>query len=214
MIQKSSLLENPQIVSDVLTADSSRARHARPTSPASANCWPWRWRQNSSRPRSRLISSRLVLAAAGACASSRPSNAGCSRARRLGLPQQPGRRRDPARFIPTLCRRAVASANNISRADGPARVVSTADPCHDRRKWPPTVSDIGRDRPEMFSLCASDKAQRTSPPCNLAQPKHQIPISSALHTAGSFLGDFPTPDGVRNSSRRQNGGFRARGSES
>ena len=35
-----------------------------------------------SRPQSRPISSRPVLAAAGACASSRPSNAGCSRARR------------------------------------------------------------------------------------------------------------------------------------
>src|SRR5664280_2968771 len=29
----------------------------------------------------------------------------------------------------------------------------------------------------------------------------------ALHTAGSFLGDFPTPDGVRNSSRKRNGRF-------
>ena len=43
------------------TTGCSRARHARPTSPASANCWPWRWRQNSSRPRSRLTSSNPVL---------------------------------------------------------------------------------------------------------------------------------------------------------
>ncbi|MGD0764124.1 MAG: hypothetical protein ABR929_13215, partial [Roseiarcus sp.] len=42
-----------------------------------------------------------------------------------------------------------------------------------------------------------------------AQPKHQIPISPALHTAGSFLGDFPTPDGVRNSSRKRSGSLRA-----
>jgi hypothetical protein len=35
-------------------------------------------------------------------------------------------------------------------------------------------------------------------------PRHNqniIAISRALHTAGSFLGDFPTPQGVRNSSR-------------
>jgi hypothetical protein len=31
--------------------------------------------------------------------------------------------------------------------------------------------------------------------------------SPALHTAGSFLGDFPTPEGVRNSSRMQTDGF-------
>jgi hypothetical protein len=42
-----------------------------------------------------------------------------------------------------------------------------------------------------------------------AQPKHQIAISRALHTAGSFLGDFPTPEGVRNSSRKRNGCFGA-----
>ena len=34
----------------------------------------------------------------------------------------------------------------------------------------------------------------------------EIAITRALHTAGSFLGDFPTPEGVRNSSREQTGG--------
>ena len=68
-------------------------------------------------------------------------------------------------------------------------------------------SDIGRDRLETPSRCASDQAQRASRPPAPAQPEHQIPISPALHTAGSFLGDFPTPDGVRNSSRKHPVGF-------
>ena len=34
---------------------------------------------------------------------------------------------------------------------------------------------------------------------------------AALHAAGSFLGDFRTPDGVRNSSRKRKGGFGMRG---
>lgn len=59
----------------------------------------------------------------------------------------------------------------------------------------------------MRSRCASNQAPSASRPSTPAQPKHQIPISPALHTAGSFLGDFPTPDGVRNSSRKPNGGF-------
>src|ERR1019366_1916720 len=155
----------------------------------------------------RPINSRPVLAAAGACASSKRSNVGCSRGRRHAVPQQPGRRRDPARFIPTPCRRAVASANNISRADGPARVVSTANPRQDRRNGQSIAFDIGRDRLETLSRCAPAEARCTPRPPTLAQPKLQIPISRGLHTAGSFLGDFPTPDGVRNSSRKRNGRF-------
>jgi hypothetical protein len=186
-------------------ADCSRARHARPTSPASANCWPYRRRRkNPMRPKSRPLNSRPVLAAAGACASSRPSNAGCSRARR---PQQPGRRCDPARFIPTPCRRHVAPANDTSRAHRRAAVVTCADPCRHRRKRLPALPDLGRDRQEMLFRCASNQAQSASRPSTRAQPKHQIAISRALHTAGSFLGDFPTPEGVRNSSRKQTDGF-------
>ena len=189
--------------------DCSPAPHARPTSPAYANCCPHqRRRQNLSRPRSRPISSRLVLAAVGACASSRPSNVGCSRGRRHAVPQQPRRRRDPAPFMPSPRRRDAASAIDNPRANGPARVVSAADPCQARRNGQSIAFDIGRDRLGTLSQCASDPAQRTSRPPTLAQPEHQIPISSALHTAGSFLGDFPTPDGVRNSSRQRTGEFR------
>jgi hypothetical protein len=156
------------------------------------------------RPKSRPLNSRPVLAAAGACASSRPSNAGCSRARRPALPQQPGRRRDTTCFIPTPCRRAVASAIGTLRAHRLARVVRRADPCRDRRNGPPIVSDVSRLCLETLSRCASGEAQRTSRPPTPAQPKHQIPIRRALHTACSFLGDFPTPNGVRNSSRKRN----------
>ena len=120
---------------------------------------------------------------------------------RRALGQQPERRRNPAPFMPAPWRRAIASANDISRADGPARVVSAADPCQDRRNGQSIAFDTGRDLLETLSRCASDPAQRTPRPPIPAQPRHQIPISRALHTAGSFLGDFPTPDGVRNSSR-------------
>ena len=189
----------------------SRARHARPTSPAPANCWPLRRRrQNLPKPRSRPINSRPVLAAAGACASSRPSNGGCSRARRPALPQQPGRRRDPARFIPTPCRRLVAPANDNMCAHGLNRLFGRADNCRDHRNHLPTDLDIGLDRLETFLQRASNNAQRTSGPYNPASPKHQIPIRPALHTAGSFLGDFRTPNGIRNSSRQRNDRFGAR----
>jgi len=98
--------------------------------------------------------------------------------------------------MPTPCRRDAASANDIARADGPARVVRRVDLCRDRRNSQSIAFDIGRDRLEPRSRRAPDPAQRTSRPPTPAQPKRQIPISRALHTAGSFLGDFPTPDGV------------------
>jgi len=185
--------------------DCSRARHTRPTSLVVANCWPYqRRRQNPLRPKSRPLNSRPVLAAAGECASSRPSDAGCSRARRPALPQQPGRRRDPTCFIPTPCRRAVASAIGTRRAHRLARVVRRADPCHDRRNGQPIVSDVSRLCLETLSRCVSGEAQRTSRTPTPAQPKHQIPIRRALHTAGSFFGDFRTLASVRNSSREEN----------
>jgi hypothetical protein len=115
---------------------------------------------------------------------------GAASTRDCGLPRR----------VTTPCRRAVASANNIARADGPAQVVNAADPCH-RRNAQSIAFDIGRDRLEMLSRRAPDPAQRTSRPPTPAQPKRQIPIGRAPHTAGSFLGDFPTPDGVRNSLR-------------
>ena len=88
------------------------------------------------------------------------------------------------------------------RAHGVNRLLGRADTCREHRKHLPTDLDIGLDRLETLSQCASDEAQSTSPPYTPAQPKHQIPISNALHIAGSFLGDFPTPDGVRNSYMR------------
>jgi hypothetical protein len=148
-----------------------------------------------------------ALRRGSACASSGPSNVGCSRGCRHAVPLQPTRRRDPTRFIPTPCRRAVASANKISRADGPPRVISITDPCQNWRDGQAIAFDIAHDRLETLSQFASDPAQRTSRPHIPAQPKHQIPISRALHTAGLFLGDLPTPDGVRDSSRQRNRRF-------
>jgi hypothetical protein len=67
--------------------------------------------------------------------------------------------------------------------------------------------DFGLDRLQTLLQCASNKVLRTSRPYTPAQPKHQIPIRPTRHTAGSFLGDFRTPNGIRNSSRDRNGGF-------
>lgn len=174
----------------------------------------WRIDPATAWPRSRLINSRPVLAAAGACASSRRSNGGRRRVRRLGLTRQPERRRDPAPFMPTPCRRDAASASDIAHADHRARIVRRVDLCRDRRNGQSIAFEIGRDRLETLLRYAPDPAPRTSRPSTPAQPKRQIPISRALHTAGSFLGDFPTPDGVRNSSRKRNSGFWRERSES
>ena len=46
------------------------------------------------------------------------------------------------------------------------------------------------------------------------QPKIEIPIDHRPDPAGSFLGDFRTPAGARNSSRKQHGGFGAEAVES
>src|SRR5579862_8536927 len=74
-----------------------------------------------------------------------------------------------------------------------------ADTFRKHRKHLPTELDIALDHLETLSLCASHKAQRTSRPCTPAQPKHQILITPALHTAGSFLGDFRTPETLHDS---------------
>ena len=184
--------------------DCSRARHAKPTSPASASCSPLQCRsRNPSRPQSHLISFHHAPAAAGACASSRPSNAGCSPGRRLALPQQPERTRDPARLIPTRCRRLDASANDSSRASRRARAFRRRDPGRNPPNGPPKAWNFARERLAKPSRSPSNQAQRTSRPPTPAQPKHQIPIGSGLHTEGSFLGDFRTPNRIRNSSRER-----------
>jgi hypothetical protein len=110
-------------------------------------------------------------------------------------------------FIPTPCRCHVAPANGTSRAHHRVGVVTLRRFLPLLSKTPTSAPDIGRDRQEMLSRCASNQAQSTSRPSTPAQPKHQIAISRALHIAGSLLGNFPTPDGVRNSSRKQTGGF-------
>ena len=78
-----------------------------------------RRRRSLSKRQNHSIGSHLVPAAAGACASSRPSSAGCSRARRPTLPQQPGRRRDPARPTLTSRRNTPCSGDRHLRAPSP-----------------------------------------------------------------------------------------------
>jgi hypothetical protein len=51
-----------------------------------------------------------------------------------------------ATFLGPSCRRHVAPANDTSRAHRRAGIVTCADPCRHRRKRPPALPDIGRDR--------------------------------------------------------------------
>jgi hypothetical protein len=122
-------------------------------------------------------------------------------------PAATGRRRDPAQFIPTQCRRQ-SFRQTTHRAHFASPVSSgTPNPCRDRHKVRSKASDVGRERLDIFSLCASNEARRTSRPYNPAQPKHQIPISPDLHTAGSFLGDFRTPTASETLHESRTAGF-------
>ncbi len=124
--------------------------------------------------------------------------------------KQPGRPHEPARLIRRTCRRLAASANDTSRARRRARPVRRRNPGRNPRSDLPTAWNFARARSARPSRCAFNQAHRASRPPKTAQPKHQIPIDSGLHTAGSFLGDFRTPNGIRNSSRERNGWSGAR----
>ena len=157
------------------------------------SCLPGRRRRPSRKPwkrQNRLIGGQLVLAAAGACASSRGSNAGCSRAPHPALPQQPGRRRDPAWPPLTSRQNALCSGDRYPRARR-----------HDRGKrrearWRsipnPTVAW------SKVSLAASPSAPSPTPRRHRrARLKLEIPIDPRRNPAGSCLGGFRTPHGIR-----------------
>ena len=169
------------------------------------SCLPGRRRRPSRKPWKRqnhLIGARLVLAAAGACASSRRSNAGCSRARRLALPQQPGRRHDPARQTLTSHRNALCSGDGHLRA------------CrHDRgqrreaRKRPNPNPAVAWSN---VSLTASLSAPSPTPRRHHRDRlKLEVPIDRRRTPAGSCLGGFRTPHGIRKPSPKQPLGRRA-----
>ena len=70
---------------------------ARRTSTTPDNCLASRHRPRTTRPKNRPTSARHARAAAGTWSSSKPSNAGASRAHRRTPPQRPGPlRHDPA----------------------------------------------------------------------------------------------------------------------
>jgi hypothetical protein len=117
-----------------------------------------------------------------------------SRVRRHAVPQQPGRRRDPARLDPHRRRSHAAPANDRmcvrrTRQSGRQPYLS-----HAGQPSTPTRQNI---RP--FRSCRAASRQRKRG--RWIQQKLQIPIGRRVRPAGSFLGDFRTPDGVRNSSR-------------
>ena len=132
------------LASSTRKADIARARELLAVAP--------RRRAGSlSKRQNRSIGSHLVPAAAGACASSRRSNAGCSRARRPALPQQPGRRRDPARPTLTSRRNALVPATAIhhcshlfDRRSSPGADIRSESLCgNDARKAVDTISHLG-----------------------------------------------------------------------
>ena len=65
--------------------------------------------------------------------------------------------------------------------------------------WPRISAPIAR---QNFQNGDREQPGGTPHPSPTTQPSPQIPISRAPHTAGSFLGDFRTPRGARNSSRK------------
>jgi hypothetical protein len=103
--------------------------------------------------------------------------------------------------MPTLCRCHVASAIDTPRVRQFARIVERAGPRRHRRFCLPVAPDRCPDRTAKPPERRSRAARRTpgSPPP--AQPNPQIPINLRPHIAGSFLGDFRTPTGVRSSLR-------------
>jgi hypothetical protein len=163
---------------------------------ASRGIHPYPRRRNPSRQWSRPISVNPVLAASGACTSSRPSNAGCSRARRPTLPRQPERRRDPARPDPISRRSHAAPAS---------------DPTCVRRTWQsnrrPNRLHAGHAstsiRPNIRPLRSCRTLSRRRQRRRHDWRNLQIPIGHRIRPAGSFFGDFPTPAGVRNFSRKR-----------
>jgi hypothetical protein len=108
--------------------------------------------------------------------------------------------------MPTLCRCHVASAIDTPWARRLAHIVKHADPGRHQRLCPPVASDQCPVGPEKLLPCRLRRARTPLQPSASAQPNPQIPISLGPDTAGSFLGDFRTPGGVRNSSRYRNGG--------
>lgn len=113
---------------------------------------------------------------------------------------------DPARHGPHVSRR------RSSRRNGPARVHGD---CSSRQAWLRTSA--GQQTPRGDSAKRSvriyPRASQRRPRHRRHQPKSEIPIVINLWPAGSFLGDFRTPAGARNSSRKRTGSLQAPTSE-
>jgi hypothetical protein len=154
---------------------------------------PGRRRRPNRRPsrrRNHSIGARPVPAAADACASSRPSNVRWSRARRPRLPQQPGRRHDPARQALTSRRNAPCSGDRHLRA---LRQLRDKTP-QSRRRPVPNPATARRKASLAASLSAPSSPRRRHLP---ARAKAEIPIDRCRRPAGSCLGGFRTPNGIR-----------------
>ena len=173
------------------------APRARPASHSHVSCWPSRRRPTTTRRRTRSTCVRRALAAAGAWSSSRPSRAGASPAHRLPPQSQPGAyTRDPARLA-TLSRRSTIAAADI-RARAIDRYRGLKGLCC-RSSPPKRPPDRAMVRCIRLTPTASPKRSGRAQD----QPQTEIPIGHRPGPAGSFLGDFRTPIGARNSSRQR-----------
>jgi len=144
-----------------------------------------------------------ALAAAGAWSSSTPSSAGASPAHRLTEPRQPGAMcHDPAWPGLTAPRRYCASGGDVACA---ARLHHRLDLHRGPQLLPTDALESAGMQPFRVERHASRRPSR--PP--QSRSKTEIPIDHRLRPAGSFFGDFRTPAGARNSSRKRNVCLRA-----
>lgn len=111
--------------------------------------------------------------------------------------------------MPTRCRCLTGTAIDMPRTYRHAPTIIHSDLRRYQRLCLPVASDQCPDRPPRPLDWRSRRPRRTPNRSALAQPTTQIPISLGPHTAGSFLGDFRTPSGVRNSSRERTDRFGA-----
>jgi hypothetical protein len=94
-----------------------------------------------------------------------------------------------------------------------ARAVPLADPDRNRPFDAQIYSELRLCSPTKRQKCQDHRGENPAQRLGSEQPNLQIPISLCPEPAGSFFGDFRTPSGVRNSSRKQSGRFSATDSD-
>ena len=145
--------------------------------------------------RNRPIPAHHARAVAATWSSSRPSRDGASPARRRPLPRRPGETsRDPAR--PGLATPRSACASSRDRALQTTSAASAGHNPAPRRTERTARSSDNAPRRRHVRCFPPSVAPRAT------QAVDRNPHRPHLRPAGSFFGDFRTPIGARNSSRK------------